>query len=85
MAKYNSTIDGSSIDTVKKGIISGLLSGLQYIILNTVIGLEFYVSGLFIIHYGVKFGDVIAAFYAIFYAVVAIGLNSQFMPDVGRS
>jgi ATP-binding cassette subfamily B (MDR/TAP) protein 1 len=65
----------------KKGNISGILYGVSQIVMFIVFALIFYIGTLFIRQYNLQFVDVFTAIYAIVFAAMTTGNNSQMMPD----
>lgn len=67
---------------VKKGVISGLLYGLNQIIMFYVFGLIFYIGIIFMTHNNLSIADVFTAIYGICFSGMTAGNNFHFMPDV---
>jgi ATP-binding cassette subfamily B (MDR/TAP) protein 1 len=68
-----------------RGNLAGILYGISKFTMFLVFALVFYTGALFVRDDGVNFGDVFTAIFAIMFAAIRVGNNSQFMPDVAAS
>lgn len=67
---------------VKSGNLAGLLFGSSQLVMFVVFALVFYIGTIFVKNYGVSFVDVFTAIYALIFAAMTAGNNSQMMPDL---
>lgn len=69
----------------KKGNLAGIFYGLSRFVMFVNFAVIFYVGTLFVRDYGVSFGDIFTALFAIMFAAMRTGNNMQFMPDIAAS
>lgn len=84
-SKYNEKLVEPYELAKQKGNLSGIFYGISKLIMFVVFALIFYIGTLFCRDYGVQFVDIFVAIYAIMFAAIRVGNNSQFMPDMAAS
>ena len=67
---------------LKSGNIAGFLFGASQLVMFIIFALVFYIGTLFVRKYGIDFVDVFTAIYAILFAAMTAGNNTQMMPDL---
>ena len=69
----------------KKGIISGLMFGLSYLIQYIVFGLLFYFAAIFVTNNTLDVRNVFSAIFLILFAGISAGNNSNFLEDISTA
>lgn len=67
---------------VKSGNLAGFLFGASQLVMFVIFALVFYIGTLFVKRYGINFVDLFTAIYALIFAAMTAGNNSQMMPDL---
>lgn len=67
---------------IKSGNLAGFLFGASQLVMFVIFALVFYIGTLFVRKYGIDFVDVFTAIYALIFAAMTAGNNTQMMPDL---
>ena len=62
--------------------MAGFLFGASQLVMFIIFALVFYVGTLFVRKFGIDFVNIFTAIYALMFAAMTAGNNSQMMPDL---
>lgn len=81
-AKYTKLLEKPYRLAIKSGNLAGFLFGASQLVMFIIFALVFYIGTLFVRKFGIDFTDLFTAIYAILFAAMTAGNNTQMMPDL---
>lgn len=81
-AKYAKLLEKPFKLAIKSGNLAGFLFGASQLVMFVIFALVFYIGTLFVRKFQLDFVDVFTAIYALIFAAMTAGNNTQMMPDL---
>ena len=85
MRKYEKNLQLFEAETIKNGIVAGLIYGFSQFLLFMVFALIFYIGSLFVRDTDATAEEMFIAIFGVIFAASSTGKNTVFLPDIAVS